>query len=271
VTPEERSKAALKGREGVVVERVFPDSGAAAAGVRAGDILIAVESKSVTDPSDFIAAIAAAQAGEPLVIALVRDGKPTTVKVALKPRPLETSDAYRVIYGAVVSRGKRLRTIVTVPKDNQKHPAVFLIQGLGSFSIENNPAAPGAYGRLVDDYHAATHYAYFRQLASTNLAEAWEKFDGHALAVWGKSDFISSEEDHALIARIVNRAHPGRGLFLALEGIDHGFNRSPSQEGSFKNFGKPDREFNPVFLDALRDWATKVCSAGATSNASSMR
>jgi hypothetical protein len=31
-----------------------------------------------------------------------------------------------------------------------------------------------------------------------------------------------------------------------------------SQNDSFKNFRKPDREYNPVFLDALRDWAAKV-------------
>jgi hypothetical protein len=60
------------------------------------------------------------------------------------------------------------------------------------------------------------------------------------------------------IARIINRAHPGYGVFLTLDGIDHGFSRALSQNDSFKNFRKPDREYNPVFLDALRDWASKV-------------
>jgi hypothetical protein len=78
------------------------------------------------------------------------------------------------------------------------------------------------------------------------------------MAGWSKADFISGEKDHALIARIINRAHPGYGVFLTLDGIDHGFSRALSQNDSFKNFRKPDREYNPVFLDALRDWASKV-------------
>jgi pimeloyl-ACP methyl ester carboxylesterase len=410
-TAVEREKPNLKDRNGVIVERVFPASSAAEADIRVGDFLTSIQGDSIGEPAQLIAAVAARRAGDALAIALVRDREEKTAKVVLKPRALEVSDAYRVIYGAVLSRGNRLRTIATRPKDERKHPALFLIQGLGSSSIETIPGAPGGYSRIIDDfsrrgfvtvrvdkpgqgdseggptpdidfeteldgyrqtlkalrsfhfvdsenviifghsmggvmgpllgaemplkgiavygtvaktwheytrenvrrqhslggssfaeidrairkdeeidhylsqglspteiaaahpelkgrlddwyvdgkYLAGTHYAYFRQLAATNLADAWEKFGGHTLAVWGKSDFVSGEEDHALIARIINRAHPGRGEFLAIDGIDHGFNRSPSQEESFKNFRKPDREFNPVFLDSLRDWATKVC------------
>ena len=60
-------------------------------------------------------------------------------------------------------------------------------------------------------YHATTHYEYFRQLATKNLAEAWQKFGGRTLAAWGKADFISAEEDHALIARIINQRAQGTG------------------------------------------------------------
>jgi hypothetical protein len=61
-----------------------------------------------------------------------------------------------------------------------------------------------------------------------------------------------------LIAQIINRAHPGYGVFLALDGLDHGFYRASSQDESFKKFRKPDRGYSPVFLDALREWALKV-------------
>jgi hypothetical protein len=105
---------------------------------------------------------------------------------------------------------------------------------------------------------------YFQQLLTKSIGQAWQRFDGHALALWGKSDFISGEDDHALIARIVNSSHPGHGQFLALDAIDHGFYQSPSREESFKSFRKPDREFNPAFLDALREWSTKVCGGGVS-------
>ena len=101
------------------------------------------------------------------------------------------------------------------------------------------------------------HHVFFRQLAGKNMPAAWEKFGGHALALWGKADFVSTEADHALIAEVVNKARPGHGTFLAMEGIDHGFNRSASPEASIASMGKPG-EFNPAIVEALRDWASKV-------------
>jgi pimeloyl-ACP methyl ester carboxylesterase len=110
-----------------------------------------------------------------------------------------------------------------------------------------------------DQYFVDRSLTFFRQLADKNLGAAWESFDGHALAIWGKADFVSNEDDHALIARIVNRDHPGRGTFLALEGIDHGFNRAASPRESFERgrAGRPG-EFNPAILEACRVWVDSV-------------
>ena len=80
-----------------------------------------------------------------------------------------------------------------------------------------------------DRYFVDRSLTFFRQLADKNLGAAWESYEGHALAIWGKADFLSNEDDHALIARIVNRDHPGQGTFLAMNGIDHGFNRAASR------------------------------------------
>jgi pimeloyl-ACP methyl ester carboxylesterase len=111
-------------------------------------------------------------------------------------------------------------------------------------------------------YYSGLHYDFVRQLASKNLAAAWTAFDGHALAVWGKSDFISSEGDHALIAQIVNARHPGRGEFLALDACDHGFCEAATFEESFAEWGKPGRPVNPVVVNTLREWSDRVI-AGA--------
>ena len=82
-------------------------------------------------------------------------------------------------------------------------------------------------------YYSGCHYTFFRQLANKNVAAAWEKYDGNVLAIWGKADFISAEDDHALIAKIVNRWHPGHARFLALDGIDHVLHKASSPEESF--------------------------------------
>lgn len=117
--------------------------------------------------------------------------------------------------------------------------------------------APRVNGMFAEGkYYAGRHYVFFRQLAATNLADAWERFDGHALAVWGKSDFVSAEADHALIARIVDQARPGHGRFLAMDGIDHGFLRRATPEDSFAGSGPG--EFDPAIVATLRDWAARI-------------
>ena len=113
-----------------------------------------------------------------------------------------------------------------------------------------------------DTYWSGLHYRFVQQLASKNLGAAWTAFPGHALAIWGRSDFISGEADHQLIARIVNRAHPGHGEFRALEGSDHGFYRMKDQKESFEKWGRPGSEFNPEIVAVLREWSDRI--AGQT-------
>jgi pimeloyl-ACP methyl ester carboxylesterase len=99
---------------------------------------------------------------------------------------------------------------------------------------------------------------FFRQLAAKNLAEAWGKFDGHALAIWGEADFVSGRSDHELIARLVNRSHPGHGRFLELAGSDHGFARAASQAESLARGRSGGAEFNPAIVGALTAWADEI-------------
>ena len=110
-----------------------------------------------------------------------------------------------------------------------------------------------------DTYFVDRSLTFFRQLADKNLGAAWESFGGHALAIWGKADFVSNEDDHALIARIVNRDHPGQGTFVAMDGIDHGFNRAVDRRESFQRGQRQEPgQFNPAILDVCRPWVNKA-------------
>jgi pimeloyl-ACP methyl ester carboxylesterase len=111
-----------------------------------------------------------------------------------------------------------------------------------------------------ETYYGGLHYRFVQQLAAKNLGAAWTEFPGYALALWGRADFISGEEDHRLIARIVSRAHPGHGEFMALDGIDHGFYRAADQKESFEKWGRPGAEFNPEIIAALREWSDRVAA-----------
>jgi pimeloyl-ACP methyl ester carboxylesterase len=415
VVPDDvRERLKLEAGAGALIDAVIPGSTAENAGFKAGDVLLALDGVKIAGATALVQAIASRKAGAEVTIELRRGDDVHKEKVTLKARPLEKSDAYEVVYGAVPSRAGRLRTILTQPKGEGKHAALFIIQGIGLASIDNPIGPLSAYKTLVDDFtrhgfvtlrvdkpgcgdsegapardvdfdteldgyrqalkmlksranvdadrvcifghsmggvmapllatdvpvrgiivfgsiartwteywlenvrrqmelsdadpsaidrdvraeaalatylytekrspkEIIEHYpnlrerleqtitedryffdrslTFFRQLANKNLGAAWESFGGHALAIWGKGDYVSNEDDHALIARIVNRDHPGHGTFLAMDGIDHGLNRASSRRESFeRSQSQQPGEFNSAILDVCRTWALKTAA-----------
>ena len=78
--PEERAFAA-----GVRVRGVLPGGAAEAAGIQAGDLLVAVEGRPVRKVAEAIAALQLKRPGEALTLALLRDGEPLTLDIVLTP------------------------------------------------------------------------------------------------------------------------------------------------------------------------------------------
>lgn len=99
---------------------------------------------------------------------------------------------------------------------------------------------------------------FWSQLATKNLPAYWAKGNAYVLAIWGKNDFIATEADHPFIAEIVNKARPGKGVYVALDGSDHGFRKTVSIEDSFKRWKAPRGEFNPRIITTLKEWMDKV-------------
>jgi pimeloyl-ACP methyl ester carboxylesterase len=413
-----RKRLKLESGAGALIDGVIPGSTAANAGFKSGDVLLAVDGARIAGAGGFVQAIAGRKAGAEVTIELRRGDDIRKEKVTLAARPLEKSDAYEVVYGAVPSRAGRLRTILTLPKGDGKHPALFFIQGVGLASIDNPIGPLASYKTILDDFTrrgfvtlrvdkpgcgdsegspardvdfdteldgyrqalkmlksrgdvdtdrvfifghsmggvmapllatevpvrgiivygtiartwteywlenvrrqlelagaepsaidrdvraeaALATYLYaekkspkeiierfpdfrerlertitedryffdrslifFRQLAEKNLGAAWESFEGHVLAIWGKQDYVSNQDDHALIARIVNRDHPDHGTFVAMDGIDHGFNRASSQRESFeRSQSQQPAEFNPKLIEVCRNWVQKTAGQPAS-------
>jgi hypothetical protein len=99
---------------------------------------------------------------------------------------------------------------------------------------------------------------FWSQLATTNLPAYWAKGDAAVLAIWGRNDYFATEADHPLIAEIVNKARPGKGTYVALDGSDHAFRKTTSMKDSFTRWNSPGSEFNPQILTTLREWMEKV-------------
>jgi serine protease Do len=73
--------------EGVLVSRVVSNSPASRAGIRKGDILLSMNSRRVSSPSQLTDLIRSARAGQSVSIALMRSGERRTVNVQLAERP----------------------------------------------------------------------------------------------------------------------------------------------------------------------------------------
>jgi pimeloyl-ACP methyl ester carboxylesterase len=72
----------------------------------------------------------------------------------------------------------------------------------------------GQYGRPA---------AFYQQLQSLNLGEAWEKVTAPVLVIRGTADTVMSRADSEAIAQIVNQKHPGQARYVEIDGMTHGF------------------------------------------------
>jgi S1-C subfamily serine protease len=76
------------GTNGVIVSRVLRDSPAQAAGIHAGDAIVAVDGEAVDKPADLSQLVAAREAGEVIRIDLERVGRQLAVQARLGNAPL---------------------------------------------------------------------------------------------------------------------------------------------------------------------------------------
>lgn len=87
VNRELAEKFGVERGEGVLVSEVFPDSPAAAAGVKEGDVIIRFEDHKVHSPRDLQERVERMPAGSQGSLEVVRDGKVRTLTVTAKPLP----------------------------------------------------------------------------------------------------------------------------------------------------------------------------------------
>ena len=94
-------------------------------------------------------------------------------------------------------------------------------------------------GLNLDENHIATRsMGFFHELQELNLARAWQESSGAVLALYGEYDWVTAEQDHRLIADIVNARTPGAGTSITLPRVDHGFTRHASLQDSFRALGR---------------------------------
>ena len=120
-----------------------------AAGLQAGDVLVALDDMPVTTAGDFAHRISRHLAGDSVTIRILRQRAPMSITVMLKPRPYETSSDAEIVYTSVSLNGAYRRVIITRPKTSGRHPGVLLIGGLGCYSLDGELTRPAGYGPIV--------------------------------------------------------------------------------------------------------------------------
>ncbi|MCX7557133.1 Do family serine endopeptidase [Xanthomonadaceae bacterium JHOS43] len=93
ITADISSALGLRGTQGVIVTRVQPESPAAAAGLRIGDAITAINGKPVASRQELSNLEGLLPVGEPVAVSLQRDGKAMQVRASLTPRVTEIDGA----------------------------------------------------------------------------------------------------------------------------------------------------------------------------------
>ena len=130
LTPEEAKRLNLRTQRGALVARVFSGSPAAAAGLRAGDIITSVGGKPVDSREAFSTVTATVAANRPIEINVVREGATRTLQVRPSEPPsslglrileeiagLRVADQSRSVVVDEVLRGSRSQEIGLAPGD----------------------------------------------------------------------------------------------------------------------------------------------------------
>lgn len=99
----------------------------------------------------------------------------------------------------------------------------------------------------VFDYRSRS---YNDELYALNIPAAWKKYTGKALLMWGEGDYIASKEDHEIIARTVNKEHPGNALFAIVKNSTHGLQYA----ASFQEARTSPGAYNPAAAQTIIGW-----------------
>ncbi|MBK7827416.1 PDZ domain-containing protein [Nannocystis sp.] len=115
---------------------------AAAALLRPGDRLLALDERPISDPSQLAALLRPRRGGELLRLRVARGEALLAVDLHLDDLPHETCPDAHVLYDSIEVAGVRLRTITVRPPGPGPHPAWLLLPGLAC-SSQDFAVAPG--------------------------------------------------------------------------------------------------------------------------------
>jgi pimeloyl-ACP methyl ester carboxylesterase len=154
-TPEVVKSLGIKGAAVQVVEGPLPE------GFKPGEVIVKVGGKAFASPAEFSELVRQLPVGKEAVLTVIAEGKTVERRLPIAEKPRETSATYEVLYDDVQSHGHRIRTIISKPKEQGKHPVFFWIQGITTGSVDFPLAAGNTVAKTMKAF-ADTGYVTVR-------------------------------------------------------------------------------------------------------------
>lgn len=148
LTEADAKASGLKVGDGLKVVRVLPGLTAEKVGLKEGDVVLRLAGKPLPNPAAVAPAARTLEGGKPVELRVRRRTENLVLTGETVPRPKQKADGFEVVYDQVVSRGRRIRVIATHPTAAGPHPTVFLIGGIGAYSVDGDFAST-AYGTIL--------------------------------------------------------------------------------------------------------------------------
>jgi hypothetical protein len=140
------SSLGLNSMKGYLVKTILPNSTAALFDLKEKDIVVKISGQEITGAKNVSAIFKNLREGDDIGINIIREKDLITLKGKVAPKPFEKYDNSEVIYGQTPFKGGYLRTIITKPKKEGRHPAIFFIPGYTCMTMDNLGLHP--YGQL---------------------------------------------------------------------------------------------------------------------------
>lgn len=96
--------------------------------------------------------------------------------------------------------------------------------------------------------------SYNKELYGLNTPGLWRPYTGKVLLLWGKSDYISARDDHAILEKALNSFHPNQAQFLEVPNATHGMQLASSFQQARTNPGP----YNPAVGSAVIRWLQTI-------------
>jgi uncharacterized protein len=120
----------------IAIVGTVPNSTASMIGLKKGDTLISINTNKPADVQSAVAMIREMKAGDSLQVVVKRKRDLILLKGIVQSFPIEAASDMVTEYGSIRTSLANLRSIVTLPKDSKKHPAVLFITGVSCYSVD---------------------------------------------------------------------------------------------------------------------------------------